>query len=626
MADGGKRAFSPLVPILHVFIGALFLALGSALRLPRGGLPFLVFGAWFGAVGLGLVFGETWAWWSAVIAHPLLLVGEVVVVFVAFFATGEASKAGGLGKLGAVVLGCVFVVGLVMAFLSVRAWFWLRRPAVREVYFRSDPKLPGSPPGPATSGLAPAAAGLILVAAACAAGVVWNRPPKPPAERGAPRSVAGTATTTNPCAPRLGIFAFDGAQFSPDSRRLIARAGDGTLCVWDLATGRLEAALDAGALRKSPGTRPEGDVAISPDGALLATVGRAREGRTEIRIWETASGRQTGTLPVQATASVRLAGFGPTAASLILLVDRTVSILDTATGAVRATKSIGPTGAAVPLAVSPRRSRIAFGVSMHGPVTVLDVETGEAKAFDPLPSPSVPPGTPEALRAETVARVEGLLFSPDNKTLYLGRFKAVSVFDLVEWKEKPPLVLPMDARSWGLTPLAVTGGGARLLADGGGFMYPIFDLATGELVTQGVPRVTATKTEAPLFIEGKLWNWGPEGRVVQTDGRIAYVALMPREGMVSGLQASQSSSQSNASAVSPDGSLLVLNLEALSNLTLWEAGTGKWNDMLSRPGTYANSIRHIAFSPDRRTLAVTARGIDVWNIPKRKLLYRLGDE
>jgi hypothetical protein len=252
MAAGKKRSIGALVPFLHILLGCLLLAIGSTLRLPGGGFVFLVFGAWLAVVGIGIARGKAWAWWSGVLFHPPLLLGEAIVLLVAFFATGSAWRSEGLGPLGAVVLAFAFAVSLAMAFLSIAAWLWLRRPGVREIYFRSDPQVPGSLPRPAVTGFVPAVAGILLLAAALFAYRGYGQPPKPPGERDLAGRVAQEKAAGKPCAPRIGSLMFTGAQFSPDGARLMARAGDGTICVWDVATGGLRLL----STREGPEVRP----------------------------------------------------------------------------------------------------------------------------------------------------------------------------------------------------------------------------------------------------------------------------------------------------------------------------------------------------------------------------------
>src|SRR5215472_7719220 len=133
-----KRGIATLVAALNILLGCLLLAIGSALRLPGGGHAFLVFGAWLTTVGIGIAAGKTWAWWSAMLLYPLLLLADLIAIFVSVSTIGHAWRSEGFGKLGAIVLALVFAVALVLAFLFVATWLWLRRPGVREIYFRSD--------------------------------------------------------------------------------------------------------------------------------------------------------------------------------------------------------------------------------------------------------------------------------------------------------------------------------------------------------------------------------------------------------------------------------------------------------------------------------------------------------
>ena len=619
----GVTRGSALVPGLHILLGCLLLAIGSTLRLPGGGFIFLVFGAWLAVVGFGIAFGRTWAWWSGVLFHPLLLLGEATILFVTFFTIGPAWRSEGLGKLGAVVLAFAFGVALAMAFLSIAAWLWLRRPDVREIYFRSDPKVPGSPPRPALTGFMPALAGIVVLAAALFAYRGYGQPPKPPAERDVPGRVAREEVSGKRCAPRIGSLMFTGAQFSPNGSRLIARAGDGTVCVWDIATGALRLTLDAGMPSSAAWVRPQNMLAISPDGRFLAATGRAKDGGGEIGLWDLDTARRASTIATGSKAMVLLIGFGETAASLIALTDRhEVSVFDTAALTVRATWSAGLEHSIQPVALSRSRRSLAFGVNGRGPVQIMDLATGQTSSFDVAAVPADGPAAISGLAAESRARIDSLLFSRDDRTLYLGRFHAVSALDLVTKVEKPLLALPSDARSGDLTPRSVSADGTRLLTEMRGVLFPVFDLVTAGLVTQGAPRVSLTKIEVPLFLEGKLWSFGPWGRVV-SQGRVAYVNLMPRENMRFAGEARQTSSKVSASAASPDGSLLVLKFDELTNLTLWDARTDAWLDLLSSTVPYGASIRDITFSPDGHTLAVTAEGIDVWDVAKRKLRYRL---
>ena len=413
-------------------------------------------------------------------------------------------------------------------------------------------------------------------------------------------------------------------QFSPDGSRVIARAGGGTVCVWEVATGALDKSLDAGRRNSAPWMSFEEEVSISSDGHVLAATERAADGSGEIGLWDLASGRRSSTIPTGSKAVIVLVGFGEADATLIALPDRhTVSVFDTQTGKIRATWSSDPKDSIDPIALSPDRKTLAFGVNRHGPLQIMDLGKGSTRSLElGGAATSMVKASVTQPQSDSVARVESMIFSRDGRTLYAGRFRAVSVVDLEHGVEKPMLTLPSDARSGHLALLSVSSDGTRLLTEMKGFLFPIFDLTTGHVLTHGAPRVSVTRAQVPAFIEGKLGSFDGWGRVVY-QGRVAYVALLPQENMRVGGETRQTSSYAWASATSPDGSLLALKLDALNNLTLWDAKTDGWIDLLESTVPYGPSL-HLNFSRDGKTLAVTEKGIDIWDIPKRKLRYRLG--
>src|SRR5262249_37144979 len=75
------------------------------------------------------------------------------------------------------------------------------------------------------------------------------------------------------------------AVFAPDGKTVITASHDSTLRAWDTATGK--------ELRRFVGHRgPVRQIALSPNGALLASWGEIAEEQDHIRIWDVAKSKE----------------------------------------------------------------------------------------------------------------------------------------------------------------------------------------------------------------------------------------------------------------------------------------------------------------------------------------------
>ena len=162
--------------------------------------------------------------------------------------------------------------------------------------------------------------------------------------------------------------------FSPDGRRLASAGGDGTVRLWDPATGAELAALTGH-------DGPVAAVAFSPDGRRLASAG---EDGT-VRLWDPATGAELAALtghdgPVAAVAfspdGRRLASAGG---------DGTVRLWDPATGAELAALT-GHDGPVAAVAFSPDGRRLA-SASGDGTVRLWDSKATGALSLLRLDAP-----------------------------------------------------------------------------------------------------------------------------------------------------------------------------------------------------------------------------------------------
>jgi RNA polymerase sigma factor (sigma-70 family) len=328
----------------------------------------------------------------------------------------------------------VAIVGAGTGVLVHRAAFGQPEPLPNDRQAEEPP-----PPGPQTSGLDQS---------------TRTAPPERPAEPAAPvdswRPRADIVTGTD----HVMSLAF-----SPDGRLLVTGNQDGTLSLWDVASGKEVRRFRQGGQVFS--------VAFSPDGKVLATGGGERGKAGEVRLWDAASGRELTALREHEDLIVSVA-FAPDGRSLAAgSRDGLVTLWDVGVLRRRARwPGLGP--AVYDVAFSPDGKRLA---SAGGEEFLRDGQRdGTLRLWD-------------ATSGKQVAAIQGhagtvtsVAFSPDGKTLASGGFdRTVRVWDVATGR-----ALFLFKGHTGLVRCVAISPDGKYLASGGfDGTVKVWDLATG---------------------------------------------------------------------------------------------------------------------------------------------------
>ncbi|WP_330299999.1 nSTAND1 domain-containing NTPase [Streptomyces sp. NBC_00503] len=362
----------------------------------------------------------------------------------------------------------------------------------------------------------------------------------------------GAMRSTLPQTVKVGAVAF-----SPDGRTLATDSDDNTVVLWDVATDSPRHTLKG----HSSGVW---SMAFSPDGHTLATGSADRT----VRLWEVTTGMLRDTFTVQ-SETVGSVAFSPDGRTLATEGDRyTVVLRDAPTGKILSTLTTHTDGV-MSMAFSPDGSTLATG-SADNSAALWDVATGTIRTTLPGHTDSV----------------TSVAFSPDGHTLATGSHdKTVRLWDLTTGTNRLTLTGHTDS----VDCLAFSPDGHVLATGSTDKTAVLWDVATGKrrVTLKGhTDRVTSVA-------------FSPDGHTLAT-GSVDKTARLwdvatgkPRATL------KDHTDQVTSVAFSPDGRTLATGSRDTSVL-LWDLATDEVRDTL----THSEAVASVAFSPDGHTLAI----------------------
>jgi RNA polymerase sigma factor (sigma-70 family) len=432
-------------------------------------------------------------------------------------------------------------------------------------------------------------------------------------------------------------------------RKALASGGDGTVRVWDAATGR-----ELGAF--TGGTR----FALSPDGKQLLTSGGAQGESRDLSLWDVAGARELRQLTGHQNGVYQIA-FSPDGRRAASADRNGVVILWDVTAGRELRRTGGPQGHGYPLVFTPDGQLLAVGLPGENALKLWEVATGKergrlpggkyAAVFSPdgktvaagLQGTTI--GLWDVATGRELRRFEGkggspqsLAFSPDGKALVSAQFtdRAVRVWDVASGAERQVL-------SW---------------EGAGGYVFSVAFLADGRTVAASVPN--AGYGESRL----RLWDveTGRDKRPFAGHGSGLTALAFARGGkalvtgsydqtvrtwdVLSGKPLSSRPVSGAVLALSLNGRLAASSVKLWygparpenRRVRLWETATGKELRQPLEPaeappapvaplpfGGPLAAASCAAFSPDGNTLAATygSLSIHLWDTATGKELRRL---
>jgi WD40 repeat protein len=362
--------------------------------------------------------------------------------------------------------------------------------------------------------------------------------------------------------------------FSPDGRRLFACPQDGIIRSWDLVGEKEQAPLRV--------TDSLSAAAFSPDGRHLAVCAN----RGSPRLWDLATGKETAVLPGRHHGRNVEACFifAPDGSRVAYpTTDNAIRLWDLAAGAeVRVLR--GHQALVVALAFSPDGKHLVSGAQYPDNTARLwDAATGQTIA----------------VMAGHQNQVSSIAFSPDGSLVGSGSMdQTVRLWNGATGKP----VATMRGHTSYVNELLFSPDGKRLVSGAGDQTLRLWDTANGELVA--VLRGHTGSVRSPAFSrDGALLASASDDGTV----RLWDMGLLERNGVLRG-----HTSYVYDVAFSPDGAQ-VASAAWDGTVRTWDPTTGRPTGLLKHA---ANIFTSVSFRPDGKQVATVSRdnSLRLWDL------------